>query len=1381
MKPPAYFDHVRADAAGLWSKLQEDPRLKGPWVQLFQQVTNSPEHVLSELLQNADDSGATRAFIGVDGDALVVSHNGRDFSESDFNALCSFGLSNKGSLHTIGFRGIGFKSVFSVGPRVELRTPTLSVVFQRDQFTLPVWEDLPPAELGTAVRVPLSSPAMRTRLLEYLATWTTSPLSLLFFGSLRSLRVNGCLIGFREVGAGPVEGSAWYEAPDSPGRLLVLRSPAREMPKDALLEVRETRGDLDLILPPLPVQVVLGPGADGRLHVVLPTSISTALPFACNAPFLQDPARIGIKDPLLSPTNRWLLNQIGRLVGSAVAGWAGNSSRSAQDRVGAYALLPDTDGEHHDPQTAVVVSSLREMLKGRAFTLGADGDMHPGGAVLMPIEGTRDVWPASVLLSWVPGGKSILIHPECTDLHCRRIALFAGATLFGVDELLRRLQQPPAPLRPVPQGLQQLWQLCATRLYPSWNVVRFDPSNSYIVPAYGSPHLHRKDRVLRLGDVGAQVSPGDLDFLSELVPTADLEFAIDTKTSRPTAVCAPLLPALDLDRPLGVAQLLQKAGVILQNRKDVAGILRLGRIAGLADVVLDPTLPLVTEVGVISSIKEGVLGPSVDDIAHLFPDGWLDARRLTTEYPVGMTNDQIARWNGWAEGERAGLPRFPLPVRREIVLSRRDAQHWAELRRAEWPASLPLSSGHFKLAEHDFDPALRKHWDALQQGGSAVLVEVVRELAAFEWQRLAPLATDRLYQCGTSRAHLLVEGAAAWLRWLASQACIPDERGTPLRAAELLLGNSETEVLRGLEHFVSADLSGKTSRPLLLTLGVRETVSDAIGLLERLKSLAAQRETAVEVVAAIYRALDRIWSTADAAGRAAIREAFEADAIVFSSHSDWRRLGGIARNNPLNLPAIVTVHPELADTAFLGHCGLLDQPRREQVAEWLRARVDQGVLPDTEQKQAQAALEHLGAWGQETVGAILSLSGELRSSDKLSYLVQRGEEAPVLFPYIQRIVGWGYADVALNKVLTTASALAWLDERAQRRVVGIGPSRTSTPPAWLLALGDQVAPYARDLRFVEDSRVIAGLVAAAWCAVPRLTVELWDGDQHLGPPQEARAVWEGDRIFAAGRRVDHESPLADALAMQFRSEELRSIVRRAVGRDGDFIAELFEALGPAQADAEGALPPSVPATHSPSAVQDVPSEPLGEAEPGTTPGRGTSGPPPSSNHVPAGGAASAVAILGGGAGLSAPRIPRANARSDAANSTRRMSWVDPAQQWLRTRGFVRGLAGRREEHWSHPDGRSALLSRLPVHLMVSDADGAVSQAIHVLLQRPGKARTLPVMHETWKTLIEAGTKASLLIVHGDGHVLIPFSRIVRDGATYPSAYMVRLPDGLLDS
>src|SRR5690625_1514660 len=104
MERPAYFETVRRKAAERWDQLEADPELAAPWHQLFRQV-QSPRHVVSELLQNADDAGATRARVRIDDGTFIFEHNGEDFTDEHFASLCRFGYSNKRSLHTIGFRG----------------------------------------------------------------------------------------------------------------------------------------------------------------------------------------------------------------------------------------------------------------------------------------------------------------------------------------------------------------------------------------------------------------------------------------------------------------------------------------------------------------------------------------------------------------------------------------------------------------------------------------------------------------------------------------------------------------------------------------------------------------------------------------------------------------------------------------------------------------------------------------------------------------------------------------------------------------------------------------------------------------------------------------------------------------------------------------------------------------------------------------------------------------------------------------------------------------------------------------------------------------------------------------------------------------------------
>ena len=170
-RPPDYFHSIRERASKRWDQLEADPELAGPWHQLFKQV-QSPRHILSELLQNADDAGATEARVWIESDRFVFQHNGEDFVEAHFASICRFGYSNKRALHTIGFRGIGFKSTFSLGDRVELFTPTLAVAFERSRFTEPLWiDDELPKQGVTRVEVQIANPLLRREVEKNLDEW----------------------------------------------------------------------------------------------------------------------------------------------------------------------------------------------------------------------------------------------------------------------------------------------------------------------------------------------------------------------------------------------------------------------------------------------------------------------------------------------------------------------------------------------------------------------------------------------------------------------------------------------------------------------------------------------------------------------------------------------------------------------------------------------------------------------------------------------------------------------------------------------------------------------------------------------------------------------------------------------------------------------------------------------------------------------------------------------------------------------------------------------------------------------------------------------------------------------------------------------------------
>ncbi|MYF19580.1 MAG: hypothetical protein F4218_02820 [Synechococcus sp. SB0677_bin_5] len=304
---PAFFDAVQQKAAQRWTQLEGDPELAGPWKQLFQQV-QSPRHVLSELLQNADDAGATEASVWIENETFIFEHNGRDFSKEDFASLCRFSYSNKRALHTIGFRGIGFKSTFSLGNPVKLFTPSLSVCFHERRFTEPHWLQEEVNTLGkTRIVVEIQDQNQQEAVEKNLQDWCESPVSLFFFNNIREMKIGDQRLSW-DSQPGPIADSTWMVLnEDTDKAYLLIRSGDEPFPDEALEEIRQEKmlaRNEEFEPPQCKIEIVLGETAAGHLYVVLPTGVATELPFTCNAPFIQDPSRLKIKDSGTSPTNR---------------------------------------------------------------------------------------------------------------------------------------------------------------------------------------------------------------------------------------------------------------------------------------------------------------------------------------------------------------------------------------------------------------------------------------------------------------------------------------------------------------------------------------------------------------------------------------------------------------------------------------------------------------------------------------------------------------------------------------------------------------------------------------------------------------------------------------------------------------------------------------------------------------------------------------------------------------------------------------------------------------------------------------------------------------------------------------------------------------------
>ena len=137
--------------APLLEEARQSPSLLSDLAGLEQYIAESYDsRSFVELLQNADDAGASRFAIQRSGEFLLVANDGRRFTRSDFESLCRSAASSKSRGTSIGYRGIGFKSVVSFARTIHLVSGDLAVTFSRERTA----KEIPQATRVPLVRIP---------------------------------------------------------------------------------------------------------------------------------------------------------------------------------------------------------------------------------------------------------------------------------------------------------------------------------------------------------------------------------------------------------------------------------------------------------------------------------------------------------------------------------------------------------------------------------------------------------------------------------------------------------------------------------------------------------------------------------------------------------------------------------------------------------------------------------------------------------------------------------------------------------------------------------------------------------------------------------------------------------------------------------------------------------------------------------------------------------------------------------------------------------------------------------------------------------------------------------------------------------------------------
>lgn len=280
-------------------------------------------HFILELLQNAEDAGATSIEFRVCTDKLEVRHDGRAFTPDDVQGICSVGQSTKKSVaNKIGRFGIGFKSVYAYTGQPEIHSGDEHFVIRH--YVRPAAADSAAfgAPWTTLIRLPFDNslvPAAMARTEILAAAKKLAPATLLFLRHIGTVtfldeislvakltRVDGSPIDEpgRIVGVGALnEPAQSWVVFSRPVQLAVAGATTRSASVEVAFRLAASSTEDSL-------RIVSLPGA--TIAAYFPTDIKTGTGFILQAPFHTTPARDNLKRD--DPHNVFLVQEAALLL-----------------------------------------------------------------------------------------------------------------------------------------------------------------------------------------------------------------------------------------------------------------------------------------------------------------------------------------------------------------------------------------------------------------------------------------------------------------------------------------------------------------------------------------------------------------------------------------------------------------------------------------------------------------------------------------------------------------------------------------------------------------------------------------------------------------------------------------------------------------------------------------------------------------------------------------------------------------------------------------------------------------------------------------------------------------------------------------------------------
>lgn len=1198
--PPRYFERIRDGAARRWDQLEQDAELAGPWHQLFKQV-QSPRHILSELLQNADDAGATVATVRIEGGAFIFEHNGEDFSEEHFASLCRFGYSNKRSLHTIGFRGIGFKSTFSLGDQVELYTPSLSILFNRSRFTEPKWLRCGIRSDGkTCIRVAISDQHRQREVEKNLEEWLKSPVSLLFFKHIRRIKIGEQEVHWQSLGHGPIPDSEWmalHEKPDE--KFLLIRSAPETFSDEALTEIRQERMlgvDEKTDFPPCKIEIVLG--ARGRLFVVLPTGVETTLPFACNAPFIQDPARVKIKSPDTSPTNRWLLERAGNLASLALLAWLNQSEMDVSERARAYGLFPDVDradGSLEGVCGTIVEEIFGEGISGQPLLLTQGGALVASKQSVILPEPVCDVWPQDQASALFDGKGRPPLCREIDIASRKKLLSWGLVEELGKESILRTLQTEHLPQPKKWYQLLHLWAYIAPEIVGY--LPKVEPNSLRIIPVQGKEVLYSAIEVVRLAEKKLLHSDADWQFLAEYLivlnqnwprylakQSRDAEGSDEKSIQQAINSAYAVLKKIGLDDTSDASKVIDRISTefFAQESISLAECVHLAQIAAKLGATVGNNFRYVTRGGQQRASVEEVFFDADGTLEELVPDQDRNDHLLHPGYTQNFSSCSDLDWWKWVFSGRSKLLTFiPFVEKSYWVFGREKIEFDLRRRGLQSDISFPYTSNEFRINDWDFADACWCHWESLSAEDGSLWGRIAERIILqpeTSWSGATNCRSQQIARNGWCRQITNEPLFPSWILKLRDLPCLPDTRGFYHKPCDLLRRTPETEALMDVEPFIHARLDREGTRLLLDLLGVRNTPTGPDRLLKCLRALSRAENPPIHEVEKWYRCLDQLMDACSTSDIQKIREAFRSENLILTAGGSWAASQAVfLASDEDAVPGADVIRSSVEYLSFWRKIDVAERPSAELAIHWLQGLPTGKSLSQDDARRVNALIKRHPTRIWDECGHWLNLAGEWAPVGELNYALT-----------MQSLIAWAHlhewvkqktanlrsltSETVMSPPFSVLSSLASVIENrlhCNPRISG----RPERKP-WLSTLGEELRRIELDddEDMARTRQLAYDLVNTEWQDTPGLEIIPYLGGTPAGTPQRVDVIWANRILYVDGlskaklaRRVPEE------IGSQFNRPEIKDALVYSFDRPHEDILAYMEenfSLAPRQ-KAEG--------------------------------------------------------------------------------------------------------------------------------------------------------------------------------------------------------------------